>query len=603
MDRHYWLGSGHIGEGLKVNKVVSIEIAAQVFWIDEDAYDVLCKYLEKIKKQLSHDECADDIYKDIELRIAELLFAYSSDEKKAVTMSQLEEVIEQVGFIEGESEEFVIDETIRPKKSFLDPQNKILAGVCAGLANRFRVPAFIIRVVFVALMFLFGLGAALYLIFWFSLGRTDNRSAALEAQGKPPTAKEIASYEPPKENPLTQLQRIIFLPFSLIGTLGSIVGNHFVKRRTGYGLIFKNLLAAAFVFFGFLLTVGIFEFNQSKMFSKPILWILSAAAVYCILLILFVFFREFYFRKPGLKVDKRLKRGIVIPVVMFAGAIGTLHFSHLEHDSRLVEKRFAVTEGQLDITFGNERIEDRYAEYVKYQVKTSDSSDGQVTLFIDYSSSGKNESEVEENIKSIDYFYSFSNNTLHLDKFWRLKEDALNRSQSVRVVIEVPQGIFVNSTRALSVFRDNNRYQYFAQSYYYSRDNTAEHTYVTRGQYLHEFDGEYRNKLSENERDILNQKFCEEFFISESWGCRYNIREELARNDRFDKAFMKDSRNINQIREFLLPDRSLFVANLTEIQKLVDELSIQYPVKSKFQEYVEHLIEVKGVDSVDVAGR
>lgn len=603
MDRYYRLGSSHTGEGLKVNKVVSIEISAQVFWIDEDAYTVLCNYLERIRKQLSHDECADEIFKDIELRIAELLFAFSSDEKKAITMTQLEDVIEQVGFIDGEDQEFESVESARPKKSFLDPQNKILAGVCAGLANRFRVPAFIIRIVFLALVFLFGLGAALYLIFWFSLGRTSNRSAALEAQGKPPTAREIASYEPPKENPLTQLQRIIFLPFSLIGTLVSIIGNHFIKRKTGYRLIFKNLLAALFVFFSFLITIGILEFNQSKMFSKPILWILSAGAVYCILLILFVFFREFYFRKLGIKVDKRLKRAVIVPVLMFVGAIGTLHFSHLEHDSRLVEKRFTVSEGLLNIKFGNEQVEDRYAEHVKYQVKTSDSSDSQLRMYIDYSSSGKNEIDVEENIKSIDYFYSYSENTLNLDKFWRLKEDALNRSQSVRVVIEVPQNISVKSSRALSVFRDKNRYQYFAQSYYYSRDDKAEYSYVAKGQFLHEFDGEFRNKLSENERDILNEKFCEEFFISESWGCRYNIREEISKNERFDKAFMKDSKNINQIREYLLPDRSLFVANLNEINQLVDELSIEYPVKSKFQEYVEHLIEVKGVNAVDIAGR
>ncbi|MCW9018579.1 MAG: PspC domain-containing protein, partial [Kangiellaceae bacterium] len=126
-----------------MNKVVSIEIAGQVFWIDEDAYEDLRNYLQKIRAQLEDDECADEIYKDIELRIAELLYGLHSDEKKAITQEQLDEVIEQVGFIEGEEESVEADSL--PRKSYLEPQNRILAGVCAGLATRFKVPAFIIR--------------------------------------------------------------------------------------------------------------------------------------------------------------------------------------------------------------------------------------------------------------------------------------------------------------------------------------------------------------------------------------------------------------------------------------------------------------------------
>ena len=163
-----------------MNKVVSIEIAGQVFWIDEDAYDALQTYLQKIRAQLIDEESADEIFTDIELRIAELLFAYSGDEKQAISLLQLEEVIEQVGFIDSENSEIEI-----PRKSYRDPQNKILGGVCAGLAVRLGVPAFVVRVIFLLLIPLFGLGIALYLIFWISLDTITRRvSSNIRSQAR-----------------------------------------------------------------------------------------------------------------------------------------------------------------------------------------------------------------------------------------------------------------------------------------------------------------------------------------------------------------------------------------------------------------------------------
>ena len=90
----------------KLNSIetVTIEIAGQVFWIDEKANHNLQSYLGKIDQQLAGDECAADIVKDIEFRIAELLYALESSEQNAITVMQTSQVIEQIGFIEGEEE-------------------------------------------------------------------------------------------------------------------------------------------------------------------------------------------------------------------------------------------------------------------------------------------------------------------------------------------------------------------------------------------------------------------------------------------------------------------------------------------------------------------
>jgi len=76
-----------------VNKVVSIEIARQVFWIEENTYKQLQNYLHKIKQQLSNDEDANEIYKDIELRVSELFYELNSNESQAISEQQLDQVI------------------------------------------------------------------------------------------------------------------------------------------------------------------------------------------------------------------------------------------------------------------------------------------------------------------------------------------------------------------------------------------------------------------------------------------------------------------------------------------------------------------------------
>ena len=55
---------------------------------------------------------------------------------------------------------------MEPKKIFRLKSNKIIAGVCAGLAEYLNVDASIVRVLFLFVTFFFGSGILLYLISW-----------------------------------------------------------------------------------------------------------------------------------------------------------------------------------------------------------------------------------------------------------------------------------------------------------------------------------------------------------------------------------------------------------------------------------------------------
>ena len=52
-------------------------------------------------------------------------------------------------------------------KRFLRPVNgKMIAGVCAGIANYFDIDPTIVRIIYVLMFFMLGTGILLYLILW-----------------------------------------------------------------------------------------------------------------------------------------------------------------------------------------------------------------------------------------------------------------------------------------------------------------------------------------------------------------------------------------------------------------------------------------------------
>lgn len=112
---------------------------------------------------------------------------------------------------------------------------------------------------------------------------------------------------------------------------------------------------------------------------------------------------------------------------------------------------------------------------------------------------------------------------------------------------------------------------------------------------MHEFDEDFRNRLSDNEKRVMRDKFCDEFFVNANWGCLTNIRKPVANNRSFDRAFSEDENTIEELRAYFQSNRSLFVSNLSDVNQLVNSLSIEYPVMSDFQEYANHLMNVKSI--------
>ena len=88
-----------------MKKTIKINISGTIFHLDEDAYEKLNSYLNKIHRYFETQKGGNEIIKDIELRIAELFQLKLSDNKQVITIEDVAEVMAKLGDPEVFSEE------------------------------------------------------------------------------------------------------------------------------------------------------------------------------------------------------------------------------------------------------------------------------------------------------------------------------------------------------------------------------------------------------------------------------------------------------------------------------------------------------------------
>lgn len=60
-----------------------------------------------------------------------------------------------------------------PKRLYLSNNNRILAGVCGGIAEYFNIDPVIVRLIWVILIFAYGTGILAYLAAWLIIPRKN----------------------------------------------------------------------------------------------------------------------------------------------------------------------------------------------------------------------------------------------------------------------------------------------------------------------------------------------------------------------------------------------------------------------------------------------
>jgi phage shock protein PspC (stress-responsive transcriptional regulator) len=176
-----------------MKKTININLAGFVFYIDEDAYETLQKYLNNIRTYLGNTEGREEIIDDIESRIAEL---FSEKQKQVITLVEVNEIIEVMGQPEDYMTEEEFEETTfqQPnKRLFRDPDNTVLGGVCSGVGHYLKIDAVWIRLIFLAMLWS-GLSILFYFVLWAIIPKAETTAQKLEMKGKAATLSNIEDY-------------------------------------------------------------------------------------------------------------------------------------------------------------------------------------------------------------------------------------------------------------------------------------------------------------------------------------------------------------------------------------------------------------------------
>lgn len=173
-----------------MKQVININFQGQVVPIEVTAFDSLKNYTESLRRYFANEEGRDEIINDIESRIAELFQERLKAGSTCITDEDVSAIIASIGRPEdfddagGNEQEqtktqsaasantSTHQQTTGPRRLQRDENNKVIGGVCSGLANYFGLDPVVVRVIFAVLFFAAGVSILPYLILWVAVPST-----------------------------------------------------------------------------------------------------------------------------------------------------------------------------------------------------------------------------------------------------------------------------------------------------------------------------------------------------------------------------------------------------------------------------------------------
>ncbi len=196
-----------------MQRILQINIAGRVLPIEEDAYTILKEYVTTLERQFSGDD-GREIIEDIENRIAELFSIRLQGSSPAIDRNDVQKVIDTLGSASdlhdgpaaGNSQSSQQSAAgagsqryqgrpypYRSDRLLRDPFDKVIGGVCSGLAHYFDIDPVIIRLVMVVLFLSAGIGFLAYIIAWMVIPAARSREELYSMNsGNPVTFHDIS---------------------------------------------------------------------------------------------------------------------------------------------------------------------------------------------------------------------------------------------------------------------------------------------------------------------------------------------------------------------------------------------------------------------------
>ncbi|MEZ7497166.1 PspC domain-containing protein [Flavobacterium sp. Arc3] len=491
-----------------MNKTVNINLGGMFFHIDEDAYLKLTRYFDAIKRSLSKSSGQEEIIKDIEMRVSELLTENQKTDKHVVGLKDVDQVIA----VMGQPEDYIIEEdnhtsqsysnaaTRRTKKLYRDTDKGMISGVSAGLGHYFGIDAVWVRIIFILLVWGAGTGVLAYIILWIVVPAAVTTSEKLEMTGEPVNISNIEKKVREEfENVSDKFKNVDYDKYgNQIKTGAGKIGSSFGDFIMTIFKIFAKFLGVILIMTGLAtlmaLFIGMFTLGTSSFIDFPWQGFIEAGNftdypiwAFGLLMFLAVGIPFFFLTVLGFKllapnmksignIAKYTLLALWLISVALAISIGVKQASAFAADGRIVKKENIVLlpTDTLQIKFKHndyytKNIDDRddfkiaqdpsgaevlYSNDVSLKIESTDEKLPYIQ--IEKEAKGKSIAEARKRAEQIKYSYKIEGNQLTLDNY--LITDLKNkfRDQEIEVTLYLPEGTLFKTDSSVKNYDRSN---------------------------------------------------------------------------------------------------------------------------------------------------
>ncbi len=509
-----------------MNKTVTINLGGIVFHIDEDAYQKLSRYFDAIKRSLNNSSGQEEIIKDIEMRISELLSEKLLSDKHVIGLKEIDEVIA----VMGQPEDYIIEDDSKvesnyqaykkSKKLYRDKDKGMIGGVAAGLSHYLGIDVVWIRVILLLFFFGFGTGILAYIILWIATPEAITTSEKLEMTGEPVTISSIEKKV--REEFDSVSEKFKNVDYDKYGnqiktgaekfgnSLSEIISNIFkvFAKFLGVILIITGVTVLFFLFVGiFTLGTGAFiefpwtEFANAGNFTDYPIWVFGLL-MFLGVGIPFFFLTLLGFRllSPSIKSIGSIAKYTLLALWILAIAalisIGIQQASEVAYEGKTIKKEtlnilptdtlqieFRYNENytnDLDDTDNFRFVQDAskneviYSNNIHFEIEKSDEKAPYIQ--IERRARGKSFNEAKKRAEKIQFGYKLEGNKLVFDNYLLTSVAEKFRDQEVAIFLYLPEGmVFKVDKSAQHYDQSNNDFfnlHYSSDDYLYKVNET-----------------------------------------------------------------------------------------------------------------------------------
>jgi phage shock protein PspC (stress-responsive transcriptional regulator) len=475
-----------------MNKTVNINLGGMFFHIDEDAYQKLTRYFDAIKRSLSNSSGQDEIIKDIEMRISELLNEKQKSDKHVVGLKDVDEMIA----VMGQPEDYIIEEDNQPHQSFSGNTNRkskklyrdkdkgMIGGVAAGLGHYFGIDVVWIRLILILLVWGAGTGIFAYIILWIVVPEAITTAEKLEMTGEPVTISNIEKKVREEfENVSDKIKNADYDKYgNQIKSSAEKIGSSFGDFILSVFKVFAKFLGVILIMIGLTtlisLLIGIFtlgsatfidlpwnDFIETGNFTDYPIWSFGLLMFFAVgIPFLFLTILGFKLLAPNMKsignIAKYTLLALWIIAVALAISVGIKQASAFAIDGRVVHKENIAIQptDTLLIKFVHndyyaKNVDDRnnfritkdsantdviYSNEVRLEIKKTDEKLPYIK--IEKEAKGKSLSEAKQRAEQIRYNYQIIGNQIILDNYLLSELKNKFRDQEIEITLYLPEG-------------------------------------------------------------------------------------------------------------------------------------------------------------------